>query len=368
MSAIVWFRKDLRLSDNPAFEAAMSHHETVLPLYIRDLNHPLLLGEAQQWWLHQSLQTLNRLLKQHDLSLILKSGDTLSILSQLIEKHRIDAIYWNHNYEPEGLTQDDNLAEALSDLNIQIKGYNASLLIDLDKIKTKSGDPYKVFTPFWREALTTIPEKPYGSVNRTAKPIDEPSEPLNSWALLPHSSNWAAGFEPIWQPGEQGAIKQLNFFMENGIHGYKQNRNVPALKATSRLSPHLHFGEISPYAIWRSVQSAKSSGEWLESDLETFLSELGWREFSYYLKVIGVHKLDKLVISNIDLDYPGGLDTLENHLLVNELGVEDHSFYQKGMNCHHYPDWEYKGVHFEFLALPKSLKGKKQPFLYSKNL
>ncbi len=201
----------------------------------------------------------------------------------MIEKHRIDAIYWNHNYEPDRLTQDDNLAGTLSDLNIQIKRFNASLLINLDKIKTKSGDPYKVFTPFWREALTTIPEKPYGSVNRMAKPIDEPSEPLDSWALLPHSPNWAAGFEPIWQPGEQGAIKQLNYFMENGIHGYKQNRNIPALKATSRLSPHLHFGEISPYAIWRTVQPAKSSGEWPESDLETFLSELGWREFSYYL-------------------------------------------------------------------------------------
>lgn len=282
-SALVWFRQDLRLTDNPAFFEACTNHDSVIPVYILDEKNSV-LGEAQAWWLHHSLKALNdSLTAQFGLALILRKGKPLTIILDLLKTLGIDAIYWNRQYEPRCIERDKTIKKAIQESGFSVFSFNGSLFNEPWTIHNKNGDFFKVFTPYWKTCRQTLHIQPPQLVShKPASVIDIDSDDLYQWNLLPRL-NWASQFSNYWIPGEVGAQKKLDTFIRHHLHGYKINRDFPEKRATSYLSPHLHFGEISPWTILRAVEYAKIDPHCDLAGAEHFLSELGWREFSYYL-------------------------------------------------------------------------------------
>ncbi len=281
-TAIVWFRQDLRCCDNPALFAACTTHHAIIPLYILE-NPSELLGEAQGWWLHHSLSSLQKEFKKHGLDLCLKKGNALQILKKIIEHHEITAIYWNRCYEPAHIERDKLIKKELDALGIKVNRFNGSLLNEPWTIQNKSGQPFKVFTPFWKQCLQQMNIPNTLVIHNWPGSPNIASEPLDDWNLLPAKPDWAKRFPEFWEPGESGALKKLNLFIHHSIQNYKKYRDEPDKRVTSHLSPHLHFGEISPWKIWRAIEQVRIQPNFDMGSTERFLAELGWREFSYHL-------------------------------------------------------------------------------------
>ncbi len=281
-NAIVWFRQDLRLSDNPAFAEACRHHDCVIPIYILDeATSPL--GGAQRWWLHHSLVSLDKDLTKIGLKLCLRQGDALDVLEQLFQDYPIEAIYWNRCYEPVAIARDTVIKKVFQTRGVRVASTNGCLLHEPWQITNMTGHFFKVFTPYWRACLKQmhIPEEQM--ISRLPQKLETDSDSLASWKLLPLKPNWAKAFGHDWQPGEEGARIKLADFVNINLKGYNTSRDVPAEDSTSKLSPHLHFGEISPWQVWRAIEMAKLDKDCDLKSAERFLSEIGWREFSYYL-------------------------------------------------------------------------------------
>ncbi|AHE68339.1 cryptochrome/photolyase family protein [Legionella oakridgensis] len=278
--ALVWFRQDLRLTENPAFIEACSH-PFVIPLYIYDENHSV-LGEAQAWWLHHSLIALNNSLNKEGLSLVLRKGNPLEIILDLIRKLPVESVYWNRCYEPLAITRDKKVKAALLEKGIKVHSSNGSLLHEPWTIRNENGDFFKVFTHYWKRCRQILDIQPSLALTNRPNGIKIQSDELQEWKLLSPLC-WTARFPEFWTPGEEGAQKKLNEFIDSHLNGYKKNRDFPAKNATSRLSPHVHFGEISPWTILKAIEQAKQDPNCDLVSVEHFLSELGWREFSVYL-------------------------------------------------------------------------------------
>lgn len=278
-ATIVWFYQDLRLKDNPALYEAASQGP-ILPIYILDtssLGHSM--GSASRWWLHHSLAALDASLG-HTLNLYV--GEPLVILKKLIQEHHIKAVYWNRCYEPWAIERTKTIKAALNQQDTIAKSFNGSLLWEPHHVAKQDGTPYKVFTPFYNRVLLTADElhkaTPAPKQLRTIK--DAQSLTLEQLQLLPRI-NWYKGLEASWQVGEEAAHNRLNHFVHHGLLGYKLGRDFPAQEHISRLSPHLHWGEISPRQIWQTVKNHAEPT--IKKDAEHFLRELIWREFSSYL-------------------------------------------------------------------------------------
>lgn len=281
-TAIVWFRQDLRCHDNPALTLACEHQK-LIPLYINDSDSSLAMGAAQHWWLHHSLLSLSSSLQNVNLKLCLKQGNPLHVLKELVKQYNIEAVYWNRCYEPAHIARDEIIKTELKALGITVISCNGSLLNEPWEILNQSGQYFKVFTPYWRKCLQKVHPKPLHSISTWPSLQTVPSDTLEKWNLLPKNPNWAKEFSAHWHPGEDGAFKNLNLFISRYLKGYKELRNQPAKEGTSKLSPHLHFGEISPNQIWCAVQQAMHEPGCDLTSAQTYLSELGWREFSYQL-------------------------------------------------------------------------------------
>lgn len=274
--AIMWFRKDLRLYDNPAF--TQSAKGPVIPLFILDDKDPYSQGSASKWWLYKSLTSLQKALNAYGLKLVLRRGDPLKILQEIISSHKVSRLYWNRCYDPYAIERDKKIKEFFKP-QIECESFNASLLSEPWTLKTRGGAPYQVFTPYWN-ALKDLGSfcKPL-PLPLAIKGHDEPvaSDILESWNLRPTYPDWSQGFEKAWIPGEDEAQKKLSLFLENTIHTYHKSRDLPGQAGTSQMSPHLHWGEISARQIWHAALNREpSEGMW------TFLREIAWREFSYY--------------------------------------------------------------------------------------
>jgi deoxyribodipyrimidine photo-lyase len=282
-NALVWFRQDLRCTDNPALSSACNSSQIVIPIYIYDFQNILSLGSAQKWWLHNSLLSLETNLRAIGLHLVIRQGDPFTCLSELIQQNQIDTVYWNRCYEPAAIKRDISIKKTLKEHGIFVNTSNSTLLNEPWTIQNKSGHYFKVFTPFWKHCLqkTVIPAPNIISKQPLSPSIS--SDSIDSLNLLPTKPNWAAEFQNYWCPGENGAQKKLQDFIRYQLNTYKEARNEPAKNATSLLSPHLHFGEISPQQILRSVEQAKLNKNCNLASIEHFLSEIGWREFSYHL-------------------------------------------------------------------------------------
>ncbi len=284
---LVWFRRDLRLADNRALAAAAETGRPLITCYVLDdtLADERAIGAAARWWLHHSLAALTDQLQARGVRLILRRGPVRSAIADLVAQTRARDVHSSASPEPAGADLERSLRKTLAQDGVTLHTHPGSLLFTRESLLTKGGQPYKVFTPFWKACLAgPDPGEPIEAPRRLrsfAAPVD--SEPLEGWDLRPRLPNWARGFDECWEPGERGAHARLGQFLEHGIAAYPDQRDRPGLDGTSRLSPHLHFGELSPRQIWCVVRSAMAARPSARTGGDAYLRQLGWREFSYYL-------------------------------------------------------------------------------------
>ncbi len=276
------FRDDLRLDDNPALAQA-AEAGAVVPLYVLDEDSPgaFAPGGASKWWLHHSLMALDESLEKLGSRLIIRQGKTADAARDVAEDTGADAVTLTRGYAPWHVRNERRLQDVLGTEDIALRRYGGSLLFEPEAVATKSGDPYKVFTPFWRACLEQdAPGRPKPAPSKLATPDNWPDGlALDDLKLLPTKPDWSGGLEENWNPGEDGAAENLERFLDEAAADYSNNRDVPGERGTSRLSPHLRFGEISPRRIWQTVRNAKGRTK----GAEAFLREVGWREFCQHL-------------------------------------------------------------------------------------
>lgn len=276
---LIWFRQDLRLSDNPAIQAAASDADELIPLYIHELPDDSAWppGAASQWWLHHSLHALNSALSELGNPLVILVGKAADVLPNLCEEHHVDAVFWNRRYEPDHLDQDKALKSRLKHDGLVVESFNGNLLFEPWEVLRDKKHPYRVFTPYWKACLATNKAQPVNEApaNLPPRPKEIESAPLETLNLLP-TIHWDEGLEKSWKPGETGAQTRLEEFIDDGLSHYRTGRDFPAESYTSRLSPHLHFGEISPRQILNQIDQLENNGS-------HFKRELIWREFAHHL-------------------------------------------------------------------------------------
>jgi deoxyribodipyrimidine photo-lyase len=286
--SIVWFRLDLRLADNPALTAAIERGGGVIPVFIHapEEETPWTPGGASNWWLHQSLRELDARLRELGSRLVIRRGPALETLLALARETSADAIFWNRRYEPAVMRRDAKIKEVLREKNLLAESFNAALLHEPWTIQNQSRKPFQVFTPFWKTCLAKAdPAAPLPAFKRLAAPPKWPRSLALEELELEPKINWAGGLRAAWRPGETGARENLKRFLSGAFDNYSEKRNHPDTAGTSRLSPHLHFGEISPRQIWQGVARMASkrglpAAQWRGSQ---FLAEVGWREFAHHL-------------------------------------------------------------------------------------
>ena len=282
--ALVWFRHDLRLDDNPALRAALDDGFTPVPVYVHSPREEgdWAPGGASNAWLHRSLQALDSDLRGRGSRLVLRHGPTAAALQALVEETGAEAVFWNRKYEPATQPRDAALKKQLREAGLQVESFNGVLLFEPWDLATQQDTPYKVFTPFWRSALAQW---------RVPAPWDAPgqlpsvdgalaSESLDALGLRPRLG-WDAGFWEAWQPGAAGAREALDIFIDGALRGYRSDRDRTDRVGTSRLSPHLHFGEIAPWRIIDELEKVRTAAN--SADMDGYIRELGWREFGYHL-------------------------------------------------------------------------------------
>ncbi|MEO9970808.1 MAG: deoxyribodipyrimidine photo-lyase [Hyphomonadaceae bacterium] len=283
---IIWFRNDLRLTDNPAIAEGVKTDAPLILLYILEpqTGASRALGGASRVWLHHSLESLATDIKALGGELLLRSGESTDIIPQLIKETNASKVIWNRRYGLNEREADAALKTKLTDGGTDVKTFNGSLLTEPWTLKTGAGGHYRVFTPYWKQVQANYICPDHLPAPTKLETVRAPSESLENWALLPKSPDWATGFADVWTPGENGARTRLSGFLDRPIGNYKDHRNRPDLsEGTSGLSPHLHFGEISPVQIWRASMARMAADPSLEAGGRTFLSEIAWREFSYVL-------------------------------------------------------------------------------------
>jgi deoxyribodipyrimidine photo-lyase len=267
---IIWFRQDLRLADNPALAAAVARGGPVVPVYIwlPAEEGDWAPGAASRWWLHQSLAALDADLRQCGSRLIVRRGASLPVLRELVRATGAGAVCWNRRYEPASLARDAQVKQALLADGLHVDSFNAALLFEPWEIQNKAGKPFQVFTPFWKTCLTKQAGPPILAPAKLPVPARWPESVALD--LLP-TVDWAGGLRAAWTPGERGAGKLLEKFVSDAICDYPVARDWPAQAGTSRLSPHLHFGELSPRQVWAAATT------------EPYRRQLIWREFAHHL-------------------------------------------------------------------------------------
>ncbi|PRB08694.1 deoxyribodipyrimidine photo-lyase [Microbacterium sp. MYb62] len=276
--SIVWFRDDLRLADNPALRAAIDRGEPVIALYVLDEESPGVrpLGGAARWWLHHSLASLDDRLRERGGALVLRRGPAERVVRQTVADVGAGAVLWNRRYGGAAREIDSALKAGLRAAGLEVASFAASLLHEPWTVTTGSGTHYSVFTPFWRACLALpAPRAPLPEPRTVESPDRAPaSDALEDWSLLPVRPDWAGGLRETWEPGEPAARRRLRDFLDEDLPQYDRARDEPSAGATSLLSPHLRWGEISPFTIWHEAVGVDGAGG--------FLSELGWREFAWH--------------------------------------------------------------------------------------
>ena len=287
-ASIVWFRLDLRLEDNPALDAAVRRGVAVIPLFIHapEEESPWQPGSASLWWLHQSLEALDAELHTSGSKLVVRQGPSLTALQRLIKETGADAVFWNRRYEPAVISRDRRIKDALSTQGLRVESFNGALLHEPWTVQNQSGKPFQVFTPFWRHCLMKpAPDEPLPVPRTIPTPKPWPKSLEVKALKLEPKTNWTAGMKATWRPGTAGAQTQLQRFLREALATYNDDRNRPDRTGTSRLSPYLHFGEITPRQIWHGVRRHARGKQIPDTTWQTgqFLTEVGWREFSHHL-------------------------------------------------------------------------------------
>jgi len=284
---LVWFRSDLRLEDNPALAWAAARGAPVAGVFIWGPEEEAgwAPGAAARWWLRRSLQVLADAIERTGSRLIVRTGPALQCLPELVRQTGAAAVAWNRRYEPALIRRDRRVEDALRSAGTAVDTFTGSLLFEPHEIRNAAGEPFRVFTPFWKTCLARLqPPAP--------QPAPKSLVPLALWPAAPPPAALELGpahdrshdFGAHWDPGEAGARRQLRRFVERGLAGYAHDRDRPDREGTSRLSPHLHFGEIGPRQIWHALERALARrGGRIASGTQAFLRQIGWREFAWHL-------------------------------------------------------------------------------------
>ena len=286
-TTILWLRHDLRLDDNPALVAAAARG-AVVPAFIwaPEEEAPWEPGAASRWWLHHSLEKLSAAFAKAGVPLVIRRGPSLDALRKLAKEAGATHVAWNRRYEPAVITRDTAIKKALSGDGLDVESFNGALLFEPMHVATKEGKPYQVFTPFWRALLAREEPAEPVSAPRKLVAVGKELKSLSVDALgLEPKIDWAATMRETWTPGEGGAQKRMQRFLDRGLGGYGTERDRPDHDGTSALSPHLHFGELSPRRLWHAVREAvggKPAAK-IAGSPEVYLRELGWREFATHL-------------------------------------------------------------------------------------
>jgi len=286
-TALVWLRRDLRLTDQPALGAALAQYERVVPVYIHapEEEAPWSPGAASRWWLHHSLGALAHDVAARGGRLIIRRGATLATLRALARETGAGAVFWNRLYDPAITARDRVIEQALREDGLVVLSHDAALLCEPGSIQTAAGEPYRVFTPFWRAASRLLDAlSPPAAAPRALPPVAASitGEPLGNLGLLPRI-RWDQGLDAHWTPGEAGAFARLDAFIDSAVARYALDRDRPDLPGSSRLSPHLHFGEISPRQALAAARAAAMTSAAVAGGAASFVRELGWREFAHHL-------------------------------------------------------------------------------------
>ncbi len=270
----MWFRQDLRLADNLAIRAAAAGR--VLAVYVLDdaAAGPRTMGGAHRWWLRGSLESLAADLKRAGAELVLRQGSAAKIIADLVKSHHVTAVHAGQMLEPWGRAQEAAVAKALPQ-GVALQLHRTATLYEPGVIRTKTGGTYGIYTPFARAARAMQPPEAPVPAPKRLHGVAAKSDSLASWNLRPAKPDWAAGFRETWHVGEAAAHARLKHFMAEALDRYPEGRNIPGEDLTSMLSPHLHWGELSPAQVWHAAEAA-GHGE----ALRVFLSELLWHEFS----------------------------------------------------------------------------------------
>ena len=283
-TAILWFRRDLRLADNPALQALLQDGHLPVPVFIHDEPDPdWLTGGASAWWLHHSLVALKNALQQLGSDLFICSGDTQRQIEQLVQKTGAEAVYWNRCYEPAFVNRDEVIKKQLKQQGINTHSHSAGLLREPWQLLKKDNTPYRVFTPFWKSLCRIGPSRDPVARPDSLPALASSGTSVESLGLLP-AIHWDKAFYSHWNPGEDGAWNSIYDFCDTRLNEYKNDRDIPEKPGTSRLSAHLHFGEISPIQLWHylSQLAASDTSPGTVTAVEGWLRQLCWREFSQH--------------------------------------------------------------------------------------
>ena len=276
-TSIAWLRNDLRVADNPALSAAVKAGETVVALYIHETTKGIRPpGAAARWWLQQSLDIFGAALAERGITLMVREGDAVTLLPGIVAELNAKAVFWNRRYAPGERDADTAIMTRLKYDGIAVRSFAGNLLIEPWEIATGQGKPYSVFTPFWktlREMAIAVPlGRPDGGEPIAHKPADGRY----------HAPGWSRKLAQHWTIGEAAAQERLVAFLDEQLDNYAQGRDFPGQDATSRLSPHLRFGEISARQVWHAAQAIAHADHRRQAAVDKFLSELAWRDFSYH--------------------------------------------------------------------------------------
>ena len=283
---ILWFRRDLRLRDNAALQAAIKDSEEIIPVYIwsPEEDYPWAHGGASKWWLHHSLEQLAEELARKESFLLIRSGKSLEELKSLLSETKASGVYWNRLYDPAIIKRDKKIKQTLKAEYLDVKTFPGALLNEPWEVQNSSNKPFQVFTPFWKKLKAEYQhEIPLSTPRNIPSARKKPSSlKFSDLELLP-KINWDTSFYSTWNPGEKGAGQILNSFLKEPVLNYKEHRDRPDLNGTSLLAAHLHFGEITPRQVWDKISKKEDMGKLSHEQAEPFLRQLAWREFSHQL-------------------------------------------------------------------------------------
>jgi len=322
---IVWLRDDFRTLKNDALAYATQNHEHVSAIYILK-KKDFIKRSAQLWWLYKSLKNFKTKLNQFNINLEVIEANTYKEVFEKISSRKSFSIYWNKVYEPNFLLFDKKSSNLLSSKNIDFKIFKGNLLNESHEIKKNDNTPFKVFTPFWKTAEKFYLDKGFiknQKINIKKKKINFLNESINLESILP-KKKWYIKFEKFWNPSEETALINTKYFIKNSLSGYEENRDIPGLEGTSKISPYLAFGQIHVETIWEDCQKIKEKN----IGYRKYINELGWREFSHSL----INYFPEMLKGNLRKDFdnfPWRND--QKHLMAWKKGITGYPIVDAGM-------------------------------------